>query len=96
MARFTVQFLPAAEDEILASYEWGVGRWGGDLAEKWLRELYTAVFDRLSTFPYSCSIAPETEDARIEIRQLILGRYRILFEISGNEVIVLHLTGPYH
>lgn len=96
MVRFTVQFLPEAEDETLASYEWGLRHWGGELAEKWLRELYEAVFKLLSTFPFSCSIAPESEDARTEIRQLILGRYRVLFEVSGDEVVVLHLSGPYH
>jgi plasmid stabilization system protein ParE len=95
MSKFSVVLNSEAERDILDAYEWGVRNWGNQPAEKWVRGLYDAIFDRLKKFPKSCSIARESADADREIRQLVLGRYRVLFEIRSNEVIVLHVRGSY-
>lgn len=95
MPDYRVVFTPAADDEILKSYEWGARFWGEDAAIKWLREVYSVVFRRLSQFPFSCSLAPEGFEIGREIRHLILGRYRILFKVKGDTVIVLQLAGPF-
>lgn len=95
MVEYRVFFTPDADAEILKSYEWGATFWGEDAARLWLRELYTAVFRRLATFPLSCSLAPENKELDVEVRQLILGRYRILFTIEDDLVRVLYIRGPY-
>jgi plasmid stabilization system protein ParE len=95
MANFEVSFQPEAIDDILASYEWGVDRWGEFAAEKWLRELYLCIFDRLTVFPSSCPFAPENDFLEGEIRQLVFLRYRIIYEIQMNLVIVLKVDGPF-
>ena len=92
MAEYRVLFVPAAEEDILSAYDWGCGFWGSGAAEYWLRDLYQNVFERLARFPFSCPLAPES--AGMEVRQLILGRYRVLYEVSGDTVIVLGLAGP--
>ena len=96
MAQFTVYFTPRSEEQILEAYNWGVEFWGELEAQSWLRELYAAVFRRLAKFPLSCPIAPENAETRNVIRQYIFGRYRVLFEIRKEVVLVLRLTGPYN
>lgn len=95
MARFGVFFSAEADEEVLKSYEWGVLFWGQDQADGWVREFYTFVINRLSEFPVSCPLAPESRYLDQEIRQVHFGRYRALFEIQGNEVTVIRLVGPY-
>lgn len=95
MAVYRVFFTPDADAEILKSYEWGVRSWGEDQARPWLRELYATVFRRLRGFPLSCPVAPESNDLDFEARQLIYGRYRILFVVKCDIVQVLYLRGPY-
>lgn len=84
-----------ADEETIRSYEWGLVFWGQEQADLWLRNFYSSVIGRLSEFPYSCPLAPESEYLDQEIRQLQFGRYRILFEIMDDEVTVLRLLGPY-
>ena len=44
----------------------------------------------LEQFPHRCPLAPES-GAALEIRQLLYGRYRVLFTISNDTVYILHL-----
>lgn len=96
MASYRVLFRSEAEDQILRSYEWGVQFWGETEAQDWLRNVYKAVFHRLTTFPFSCPIAPESEDTDEVVRHYFVGRrYRILFKIEDDMVIVLQFVGPF-
>lgn len=95
MAKYLVTFLEEADDEVLRSYEWGLAVWGKERADKWLISLYQKVIRRLSEFPFSCPIAPESRILKTEIRHYIFGRYRILFKIEEDEVIILRLVGPF-
>jgi plasmid stabilization system protein ParE len=96
MRKYRVSFIPAADRQIMEAFNWGVEFWGREQAEVWLRELYRATFDRLAVFPKSCVVAPESDRLCREVRQYVFGRYRILFEIRGHDVIVLRLSGPFN
>lgn len=43
----------------------------------------------LTAMPTACGLAPEDEVSGREIRQLLLGSYRVLFTIDGSRVLVL-------
>jgi len=43
----------------------------------------------LERMPGSFELAPESQDATIEVRQLLYGRYRILYTVRGSTVFVL-------
>lgn len=43
----------------------------------------------LSTFPERCGFAPEHDYARVEVRQTLHGKYRILFTIRDQTAYVL-------
>ena len=95
MNRFRVRLTPEAEEDIRNSFEWGDRVWGRPAAEKWVRAIHKAIFGRLTNFPFSCPLAPETADLSFEIRQLLISRYRVLFEIRPMEVVVLHVYGQH-
>ena len=66
-------------------------------AESWVEEILAAV-ERLERFPESGRVVPEVR--RAEIREVIQGRYRILYRLDPDQVSILtirhsrQLTGP--
>jgi plasmid stabilization system protein ParE len=77
------------------SYHWGRRTWGKQEAQRWVRQLRTAVSEQLAVVPKGCPLAPEDDEFSEEIRQLIVGRYRILFTIKGRKVHVLPIRDAY-
>jgi len=57
--------------------------------------LRTAVFKQLRVLPKAFPLAPENDEFSEEIRQMVAGRYRVLFTIKGRKVHVLHVRGAY-
>lgn len=95
MKKYTVTFHPDAEQDVLTSYEWGCRAWGEKQAQQWVRELHHAIKKRLSAFPESCPLAPESEELGVLVRQFVMQRYRVLFIVKGKQVVVLHVRGAY-
>jgi hypothetical protein len=68
---------------------------GASAKQQWARQLRTAVFKQLAVVPKGFPLAPEDDEFSEEIRQKVIGRYRVLFTIKGREVHVLHVRGAY-
>jgi hypothetical protein len=69
--------------------------WGKRAGQQWARQLRTAVFKQLRVIPKAFPLAPEDNEFSEEIRQMVVGRYRVLFTIKGRKVHVLHVRGAY-
>lgn len=95
MKRHVVIFEDSAQADVRGSYEWGCRVWGKRKAQQWARQLRTAVFKQLAVVPKGFPLAPEDDEFSEEIRQMVVGRYRVLFTIKGSEVHVLHVRGAY-
>jgi plasmid stabilization system protein ParE len=95
MKRYSVIFHPDAETDVSSSYQWGRRVWGDKQAKALAQELQGAIKLRLTSLPLSCPLAPESDDLGIEVRQLIVQRYRVLFIIEKRAVTILHVRGPY-
>ncbi len=95
MKRFRIEFTDTARAEVAESYEWGIREWGTVAARRWFQNLKAQTRTLLTHFPLSQPIAPESIDVNREIRQMIFGRYRVLFEIDGRSVKVLHVRGSF-
>ena len=95
MGTFIIRFNPKALKDLSASFEWGVENWGTDAATRWYNELERLIHLRLSAMPESCPIAPENEEFDLEVRYLIFGRYRVIFVVKDDVVLVLHIRGPF-
>ncbi|MGI8898083.1 MAG: type II toxin-antitoxin system RelE/ParE family toxin [Pyrinomonadaceae bacterium] len=95
MKRYAVVFEESAQANVRESYDWGCRAWGKQEAKQWVRQLRTAVSQQLAIVPKGFSLAPEDDEFPEEIRQMVVGRYRVLFTIRGRKVHVLHVRGPY-
>jgi plasmid stabilization system protein ParE len=96
MRRYKVVFAASAQEDIFRSYEWGCAEWGEMQARHWARNLRESVEKTLKIFPNGQPLAPESQDMSRDVRQVIVGRYRILFVVDGRLVTILHLRGAYH
>jgi len=95
MRRYKVILHPDAEEDISSSFEWGCRTWGEENARSWIQQLHRAIRDRLTSMPLACALAPESEELGIPVRQLIVGRYRILFILEKRTITILHVKGSY-
>ena len=95
MKRYAVVFEDSAQADVRESYNWGCRAWGKREAQQWARQLRTAVFKQLAVVPKGFPLAREDDEFSEEIRQMIVGRYRVLFTIKGLKVHVLHVRGAY-
>ena len=95
MKKYTIRYNPEALSDLADSFEWGVQNWGNEAARKWYNQIETVIERRLSALPASCPLAPESNDFETEVRQLLHGRYRVLFAIKDDVVRVLYIRGPY-
>lgn len=95
MKHYKVNFHPMAEQDLRASFAWGVTVWGKPQAQKWLHKFYATCKKRLSQFPKSCPIAQESEDLGTELRHFVIDRYRVIFTIKDDTVTVLYVRGAY-
>ena len=95
MKRYAVVVELTAQADVRGSYEWGCRAWGKREAQRWVRQLRTAITKQLSLVPKGFPLAPEDDEFPEEIRQMIVGRYRVLFTIRRGKVHVLHVRGAY-
>ena len=96
MKRYAIVFEETAQADVRTSYDWGCRFWGKKEANQWVRELRLAVSKQLSVIPKGFPLAPENDEFTEEIRQMIVGRYRVLFTIKKRKVHVLHIRGAHH
>ena len=71
----------------------GLPCWGEREAQQWVRQLRGAVSKQLSIMPKGFPLAQEDDAFFEEIRQMAVGRYRLLFTVKGRRIHVLHLRG---
>jgi plasmid stabilization system protein ParE len=95
MKRYAVVFEDSAQDDVRRSYDWGSRFWGKKEAQTWVRELRKAVTRQLSILPKAFPPAPEDDEYSEKIRQMVVGRYRVLFTIKKGKVHVLHIRGAH-
>ena len=95
MKRYAVVFEESAQIDVRESYDWGCRAWGKKQARRWVRQLREAVSSQLALIPKGFPLAPENNEFTDEIRQMMVGRYRVLFTIKARRVHVLHVRGSY-
>lgn len=95
MTEFTVVITPAAEKDITRSFLWGCEYWGDEMAIEWVNDLRTDIEEKLSRSPDRFALAPESESSDREFRQLLVGRYRVIFHVREKSIYVVHVRGPF-
>lgn len=91
---FRVEPTTRAKQDLDAILEWLLAHEAGESGLRWFRKLREAIAS-LSELPQRCPLAPENAEFPFEVRQLLYGRkphrYRVLFTIDGDMVVVLHI-----
>ena len=95
MKRYSVIFSNDAVDDLSSSIQWGCENWGEDRTWAWYRKTRDRIINNLSAMPLSYPISPDNEEYEVDVRQMMIGRYRVLFSVGRKEVTILHLKGPY-
>lgn len=95
MDKFTVDLSDTAFEDLDSSFEWGCENWGREQAAKWYFEIKDGIEERLSLSPFGYPIAPDADEYDVEVRQMVISRYHIIFNVDGKKVTVLHIRGPY-
>lgn len=87
---YTIIVESSARADIDEGYEWMEENLTREAAAQWYFDIYSAI-ESLQTMPFRCGLARENAFFKEEIRQLICGKYRMLFEVDKNRVRVLHV-----
>ena len=83
-----VEITALAEADLATSYQ-RIREDSPTRAAEWRQGLLQAA-QALEQFPQRCPLAPES-GATLEIRQLLYGRYRVLFTVTRDTVYILHI-----
>ena len=83
MKRHLVIFEKSAQVNVDESYNWGCRVWGKKEAQRWVRQLRVAVSQQLSIVPKGFPLAPEDDEFSEEMRQMVVGRYRVVHDQKG-------------
>jgi plasmid stabilization system protein ParE len=91
--KYRVVVQPRAAADIENAYLW-IRERAPSSADRWFHGIYE-VIEKLQTLPAWCPLAPENDYFEEEIREIFygkrIGRYRILFAITGDTVHILHV-----
>jgi plasmid stabilization system protein ParE len=95
---YSIRVTAHAGADIERLYASIVVRRGTQAAERWY-ESYTTAAQRLRTMPLACGLAYENPRFTVELRHLLFGihpkrRYRALFTVQGEEVVILAVRAP--
>ena len=89
MKTFRVEPTVEALADTDEAFQW-IYKQAPEAALRWYEGLFAAV-ESLSENPFRCSLALENPYFAVEIRQLIYGRYRVIFTVSDRVVYVLRV-----
>lgn len=86
---YHVVIFPSAQKDIDQAYRWIV-KHSPKGAALWHFELTEAIAS-LESSPYRCPLARENPYFNDELRQLLCGKYRIVYTVKDEEVHILHV-----
>jgi plasmid stabilization system protein ParE len=86
---YNVIIQPTAEVDIESVYLY-IAQESPKNALNWFFQIQSEI-STLKRLPFRCPLAPENSVFDKEIRQLIIGKYRVLFTVELNHVHILHV-----
>lgn len=95
MRRFEVAFSNEAIADLESSFEWGCDHWGSGRAATWYFEMRDSIESKLSTSPLGYRLAIDNDEYDVEVRELMIERYHVIYNVTGKLVTVIHIRGPY-
>ncbi len=87
--RFRVEIAASAERDVLAIRDYVAGD-DPAAARRWVAAM-RAQIAKLESHPHRGAVIPESADLGVEYRHLVHGRYRTLYRIEDERVIVVRV-----
>lgn len=91
---YRVSLTDKAEADVEAVLKWFHDNQAIDAGGRWFAQ-FMSKLDSLESNPQRCSLASESDELGIELREILLGRrryrYRLLFIITGKTVSILRV-----
>ncbi len=78
---YKTEITSKALGEIESAYRWMADNLGTTKVEQWY-EVLTVKIESLGKFPNRCAIVQEAEGFDVIVRQLRVGKYRVLFSVD--------------
>ena len=94
MKTYQINIRPTAELDIRNRYE-QIYSESPENANHWYKDLISAIRS-LEHLALRCPIAEEDTEFGLGIRQLVVGRYRIIYLTTENSVEILHVRHSRH
>jgi plasmid stabilization system protein ParE len=92
--KYRVHISDKAVADLDGVLSWFQSQLAAEASTRWFAAIWKAV-GTLETNAERCSLAVESQDLGLDLRELLFGRrrgrYRILFEIRGNTVYILRV-----
>jgi plasmid stabilization system protein ParE len=88
MKKYNVEIPDCVIGEI-EEYVYFIAQDSVENAFRWYEKIEAGI-NKLDSLPERCTVAEESQYFDFEVRQLIIGNYRVLFRIKSNAVQVLH------
>ena len=94
---YRIEFSERARKDIIRLLE-SLAEWSPDAADR-LEARFEESLSRLEQFPLACGLAYENPRFDEEVRHLLFGiskgrKYRALFAVRGDEVVILAIGAP--
>jgi len=94
LKHYQINIRPTAETDIRQRYH-QIHEASPANAKSWYLNLVAAI-KTLEHLALRCPIADEAADIHLDIRQLVVGRYRVLYFVQANSVEILHIRHVRH
>lgn len=95
MNRYSIVFSDEALDDLASCIEWGCETWGEEATWRWYAKMQDSINKVLGISPLGSPIAPDNDEYEVEVRQMVIERYRVLYNVRDEIVTILYVRGPY-
>jgi len=89
MLKYDVQISKTAEDDIQEIYDY-IALVSNNRAISFIEELENQI-NKLEKIPERCPVILESQEIGVELRHLIYGNYRTIFQIENQKVYILRI-----
>jgi plasmid stabilization system protein ParE len=88
--KYSVRYSSKARTELREAYAYIAADQSVERAAQWLAGIEGAI-DSLADLPLRCALSPESREFGAELRQIVVGGYRIIFRVANAEVRIMHV-----
>lgn len=87
--KYRVEVTEPAANDILSARDY-IAAGNPAAADRWFSDIEQLI-SRLETLPFAFEVIPEFEDIGVEYRHKLFGKYRIIYHVDEDRIIVMRV-----